>query len=220
MKLSNLHTTLFRQEKGILFQKLRVVGQLFDSYILCAADKEKFIIDQHAAHEKIRYEKIKQDYYQNSKLEMQNLIQPVLIRVTAERHRRILLANLEKIRKFGYKIEFTGADTFTVWSVPTFAYRRVVPSIIKKIKDTLLNIESQRITEERIIQLLACHSAIHANMKLRRIDMYKLIVQLGNLQNPWVCPHGRPIIRKLSVVGEIMAISISKKELDKQFKRS
>ena len=218
--MSRLATTFFRQEKGTIFQKLRVLGQLFDSYILCAAGgKDIFIIDQHAAHEKVRYEKIKEAYYQNPALEMQNLIQPVLITVASQREKNLLLENLGKIRKFGYKIEYSGDDNFKVWSVPTFTYRRVVPSIIKKIKDTLLDIENMRITEERIIQLLACHSAIHANMRLSRNNMYKLIFQLATLQNPWVCPHGRPIIKKLIVSIIDLKVSISRKELDKQFKR-
>ena len=214
--MSKIRAEFFRQQDRTIFQKLKVLRQLFDSYVMCEAEGKIFLIDQHAAHEKIRYEKLRQDYFNKPRLEMQNLISPVIITLTKLKDKRIIMQNLDRINKFGFKVEFITEDTIMIRSVPTFSYRKVVPSVIKKIKDILLDIENQRITEERLLQLCACHSSIRANTKLSIKEMYRLISQLSMLENPWICPHGRPIMRKAFLEP---GHTISKKDLDKEFKR-
>jgi DNA mismatch repair protein MutL len=197
---------------------MRVIGQLFELYLICEVNGDHFIIDQHAAHERIRYETLK-EHIKNSSPKIQKLLSPIVIENISEREKDVLRRNLRNINKLGFYSAFTGENSFTIWSVPTFSYRHLMPSVINNIKEILLDIQYWAITKERIIQLIACHSSIRGRTRLNRLGMYKLISELSKLHNPWVCPHGRPIIKKIYLTGTIKYDSMLKKELDKEFQR-
>ncbi len=217
--MSGIYTSSFRQQDMQILLKLKLVRQIFDSYIICTIEKDFVIIDQHAAHERIQFEKLREANSNKNVLKAQYLIQPISISIRTSKEFDFLNKNMEKIQKFGFKSEFGPANTFIVRAVPTFSYRRVYPSFIKKLKDILLTIENPHIIESRILELIACHSAIKANRKLSIKMMRHLIKQLSAVKNPWKCPHGRPIIKELYFSPDSPLDSQLKHELDKQFKR-
>jgi len=218
--MSGIYTSSFRQQDMQILQKLKPIRQLFDSYIICTIENNYVIIDQHAAHERIQFEKLREANSNKDILKSQYLIQPMSFPIKSSKEFDILSKNIQNIQKFGFKSEFGPENTFVVRAVPTFSYRRVYPSFIKKLKDILLNIENPHIIESRIFELIACHSAIKANRKLTIKMMRHLIKQLSAVKNPWKCPHGRPIIKELYLSSDSPLNSQVKHELDKQFKRT
>ncbi len=215
MILPIIRTSFFRQEDGTIFRKLKVIGQCFDSYIISKFKDDLFIIDQHAAHERVRYERLKERYSSSRYLEAQLLLSPVRVNLKNSREKKKIIDNMNLLQKFGIKGNFEEEDVFIVKTIPTFGYRRILPSFIKNIKHILLNIEDQWRFEEHFLRLIACHSAIRGKIRLRPREINRLLVQLSTLSNPWFCPHGRPIIKKLFVKDAMEMLS--KEILDKEF---
>jgi len=218
--MSGFYTTSLRRQDQQIFQKLKPLRQLFDSYIVCALEKAFVIIDQHAAHERIQFEKLNETWSSRSSIMAQYLVQPLIIPINTSRELQILSLNIENLRKLGFKSEFGPENTLIVRSVPTFSYRRIYPSFIQRLREFLLDIQNQPTNEQRILKLIACHSAIKANRKLSKKAMRHLINDLSLVKNPWTCPHGRPIIREYHDNPKRELTRELRHELDKQFKRT
>ena len=197
------------EDKGSFFQDLRPLGQLFNTYILTTDEKGLFIIDQHAAHERIRYEYIF-DLYKATKKSSQMLLIPDTVNLTIQEE-QIILAYFDELYNMGFILEHFGERTYLVRGVPILNNLEAPAKMFKMFIDEIVNNPSVPSLDkliERWVFVLACRSSIKANSRLSHSEMEELIMNLGQADNPYFCPHGRPTI-----------IEISKTELDSKFGR-
>jgi DNA mismatch repair protein MutL len=186
-----------------------VLGQIEETYILCERDGNLIFIDQHAAHERILFEKFKREYETKS-LISEKLLLPILIELSVEES-CILESAGDALRKIGFEIESVGEKLFTIRSTPAFIDQKDPREMLRGILDELSFPESRGKEEETlhtILITLACHSAIRGNFPLKREEMDKLVEDLAAFHLASTCPHGRPIFFVLPL-----------EELKKQFKR-
>lgn len=186
----------------------RIIGQLFDTYWLIEYDDNLYIIDQHAAHEKVLFEKTMAGL-KNKEFTSQMLNPPIILTLSDQE-----IELLEKFRKnfeeIGYEIEAFGGKEYAVRGVPANLYSIGSKELLLNIIDTL-SLESATIKSDMISEKIAsmsCKAAVKGNNKLSVPEADELIDQLLKLDNPYHCPHGRPTI-----------ISMSKYEIEKKFKR-
>jgi DNA mismatch repair protein MutL len=185
---------------------LRVLGQLANTYIIAEGPEGLYLIDQHAAHERILYEKILVQWTRRE-VEVQGLLQPVAIELSPKEE-VTLKGNEELLTQFGLAIEPFGTRSYLIRSVPAVIATVNFIEIITKLLDNLANKENGNPWEEKIAQSLACHSAIRAGQQLSNEEMRELINQLEQAQQPRTCPHGRPTM-----------IHLSSHQLEKEFGR-
>ncbi len=185
----------------------RIIGQLFDTYWLVEYQHSLYIIDQHAAHEKVLYERMMKEYHEKQ-ITSQMLCPPMVISLSA-REQELLKRYLEDFRKFGYEIEEFGGKEYKICAVPANLYRVKADQLFTEILDRLeeLGEQSPDLILERLASM-SCKAAVKGNQSLSRQEAESLIDELLSLENPYNCPHGRPTI-----------ISMSRYELDKKFKR-
>ena len=199
-----------RQAKQVNFEELRAIGQLFNTYILCTDDKDFYIIDQHAAHERIRYDDLRQQLNKNG-VSSQMLLIPETVELTV-REEQIMLEYFEKLHQMGFIIENFGDRTYVLRAVPMAQNLWEPGNLLIQFLDEILS-KSFPPTQERLLEnwidMVACRSALKASAKLSLQEMDQLIQELGNRPNQLSCPHGRPTM-----------ISISKKELEERFNRA
>ncbi|MCK4400856.1 DNA mismatch repair endonuclease MutL [bacterium] len=184
--------------------------QVFETYIITQFNGNLVIIDQHAAHERIVYEKLTGDL-SLSKIESQGL----LIDETLDLNYRqavVFEKYLDYFKSLGFQIEPFGKNTFSIRSIPAILKNANPAQVISDVLDEIIESEKAKsivdLTEE-LIKLIACHTAIRAGAKLQKEEVESLLRQLFNAQTPYTCPHGRPTMIKLS-----------KYELEKKFKRA
>lgn len=186
----------------------RIIGQLFDTYWLVEYDNKFYIIDQHAAHEKVLYERFLKEFAKKEILS-QMISPPSLISLNLQES-NLLKANLEIFREFGFEISEFGGKEYSIHAVPANIYGVSVQELFIQILDSL---EQEHVSKtpdilaERIATA-ACKAAVKGNNRLSVKEADALIDELLNLENPYNCPHGRPTI-----------ISMTKYELEKKFKR-
>lgn len=186
----------------------RIIGQLFDTYWLVEYDNKFYIIDQHAAHEKVLYERFLKAFAKKEILS-QMISPPSLISLNLQES-NLLKANLEIFREFGFEISEFGGKEYSIHAVPANIYGVSVQEFFIQILDSL---EQEHVSKtpdilaERIATA-ACKAAVKGNNRLSVKEADALIDELLNLENPYNCPHGRPTI-----------ISMTKYELEKKFKR-
>jgi DNA mismatch repair protein MutL len=186
--------------------KVDFLSVIDKTYILARADSGLLIIDQHAAHERIIFERILNDYKEN------NLSQHLLIPVTVTLSRAeisFVSKYIGNFRSVGFEIDLFGADTILVSAVPQTVLPENVSGLISDILDGLLNNSEQHVKiDETAVARQACRFAVKANDPLAKIEITELIKLLSKCKFPFTCPHGRPTL-----------ISISFKELEKRFGR-
>lgn len=182
----------------------KVIGQVFDSFILVERNGILEIYDQHIIHERILYEKLKQEYY-NSSMSKQNLLVPIRIALDP-REKEIALDNLEIFSSFGFEIDDFEKNEILVRSTPIMDLRDSYENIIKNILGNIMKNKNEDI-RENIIVSMSCKGAIKANHKLKIEEMYSMVAKLHEV-GEYTCPHGRPIIVKMSLY-----------DLEKLFKR-
>ena len=187
----------------------RIIGQVFETYWLVEYGKELFYIDQHAAHEKVLYEKA-YAHYKEKQLTSQMLLPPLILSVTA-RQEEVLLANLNLLAELGFEIEPFGGREYQVRSIPADLYNLNEVDLLIEFLDGIDLETGQKQTPELILSRLAtmsCKAAVKGGDHLSKEEAQALIDALMKLEYPYHCPHGRPVI-----------VSVSKKELEKRFKR-
>jgi len=188
---------------------LKVIGQVSNTYIVCESGDGVVLIDQHAAHERIVFEKLKQHSASGSR-PVQHLLIPETIE-TNLKEASILEKLIPDLKTFGLEIEPFGGNTFVVKSVPAIIADReakpLIMEILEKVGDTGFSEDLERTMDECLI-LMACHGALRANQSLSEREMNELLDKLGACENPSTCPHGRPIRIKWSFT-----------QLEKSFKR-
>ena len=197
------------QEKYNTKPVYKIIGIVFTTYIIIEIKDEMYIIDQHAAHERIMYEKIKKNYYSNEEKESQLLLLPDVITLT---HKEMDIArdNIEIFEKAGFELEEFGENTIKLNGVPPVCYDLDTKELFLETLDeinTVARTAKQEI-EEKFIATVACKSAVKAHMALNNQEVEKLLDELLELPNPFTCPHGRPT-----------AIKMDKKDIEKKFAR-
>lgn len=189
------------------FEPLAVIGQLHFMYIIAEGMEEMYLIDQHAAHERVYYEKYLEEYNQ-SHVQSQNLMVPIVIELSlSEKHS--VLQNNELFTRLGYEIEDFGGNSISLRAIPVIYGNPNAKELFYEIIEEMdLNSKDILHSIDKVFYTMACKSAIKAGDKLTLKEMSELIEQLRTCDNPFNCPHGRPTIIKMSYY-----------ELEKKFKR-
>jgi len=185
---------------------LRVLGQLANTYIIAEGPNGLYLIDQHAAHERILYDRISAQWAQKE-VEVQGLLQPITMELSP-REEETLRASKEFLAEFGFTIEPFGNRSYVIRAIPALMAKANIIEIISALLDSLASKESPHPWEEKIAQSLACHGAIRAGQQLSNEEMRELIKQLEQTKQPRACPHGRPTM-----------IHLSSHQLEKEFGR-
>lgn len=186
-----------------------VLGVAFNTYILLQLDDDIYILDQHAAHERVLYEKVKQNFYQNGGKEVQMLLMPDILELS-KKDMRMVRENKKLFEQSGFDLEEFGESTIKINGVPVICYEMDTKDLFMDIIDgmDITNRTNKQDIEEKFISTVACKAAVKANMYLDEREVRGLLDELLVLENPFTCPHGRPT-----------AIRITKTEIEKKFGR-
>lgn len=205
-------------ENVSIFEKLpegntpeyKYIGIAFSTYIIIEMNKELYIIDQHAAHERIMYEKIKANYYSdNGSKDSQLMLLPDIINLS-HKDMQIAKDNMDIFKKAGFDLEEFGENTIKLSGVPTICLDLDTKELFLETLDeinTVARTAKQEI-EDKFIATVACKAAVKANMALSREEVDNLMRQLLVLPNPFTCPHGRPT-----------AIRMTREDIERKFSR-
>jgi len=174
---------------------LRVVGQMSNTYIIAEGPDGMYLIDQHAAHERVLFEKIRNERMRCA-IEIQGLLQPVTVELTV-RQQELMESQSEALSEYGFGIEHFGERTYLVRSVPALLKGQNVAQSLVEVLDFLAEGEKGDRREEIAVSL-ACHGAVRAGQALSHEEMRDLIRQLEQASQPRTCPHGRPTMIHLS----------------------
>ena len=185
----------------------RMVGELYNSYIIVEQGEEAYLIDKHAAHERILFEKLKAN---QEKISAQTLLTPIPVRLSPDAAGE-LLANRELLDELGFEIDEFGENTLVLRQIPMDLDPAHAAEALEEMAADLLNGRREKATTVRdeILHTVACKAAIKAGWKNGEAELLavaKAVMARDDLKH---CPHGRPI-----------CITLSKKQLEKQFKRS
>lgn len=179
---------------------LSILGQVHATYIVAEGNNGLYILDQHAAHERILYEKIKAAR-QTREVDVQSLLIPILLELTPKE--RAIWPDIQRIlQETGFEIDDFGGDSYLVRGIPTFLEDKNVLPLIREIIDDFCKTERERQTsdwQERAMITMACRLAIKAGDSLERKEMEELINMLDQTSNPYTCPHGRPTLLDFSL---------------------
>ena len=197
---------------GILAKKalpdIKIIGQIFGTYWIMEYDGSVYMIDQHAAHEKVMYEKFVKEISAN-KVTSQNLLPPVVVTLSGSQ-RQIVEEISEHLRQIGFEIEPFGGNEYVIKAVPTELFGISEKEMLFDIIDQY-SLEGKKATPDTVLSKLAtmaCKAAIKGNMNISLLEAKALIEELMSLDNPYNCPHGRPTM-----------IFMSKSDVEKKFKR-
>lgn len=185
----------------------KIIGQLGLTYILCETANGLMIVDQHAAHERIVYERLKKSLLAQQ-VEMQTLLIPHELELST-RETRIMLERGDALRGFGLEVAHFGGNTFLLTAVPALLKNVDWPSLLSELMPELAKRDlDQAELLDACIMLMACHGAIRAGQALNPDEMERLLSELAQTDLPTNCPHGRPVFREIGYY-----------EMEKMFKR-
>lgn len=202
----------FFEEKMLTVEnrsRYHIIGQIFDTYWLVQFEDKLFIIDQHAAHEKVKYERLMKQYHEKQ-IVSQTLMPPIIISLSGQ-EQAVLNGQMEAFSRLGFEVESFGGSEYALRSVPVDLYGCGERELFLEVLDELTEgngIRGNITSVEEKIASMSCKAAVKGNNRLSMTEAEKLIDELLTLENPYNCPHGRPTI-----------ISMSKIELEKKFKR-
>ena len=203
------NVSIFDQYSKNSIPDYKYIGIAFSTYIIIEMKDELYIIDQHAAHERIMYEKIKANYYSDDKKDSQLMLLPDIINLS-HKDMQIAKDNMEIFRKAGFELEEFGENTIKLTGVPTVCLDLDTKELFIETLDeinTVARTAKQEI-EEKFIATIACKAAVKANMALTKEEVDNLMSQLLVLPNPFTCPHGRPT-----------AIRMTRNDIERKFSR-
>lgn len=205
-QLNFFETNLLKEES---VKQHKIIGQLFDTYWLVEFQEQLYVIDQHAAHERVLYEKILSGL-KDREYTSQYISPPIILDLTMQES-LILKKYMDSFCHLGFEIEEFGTESFAVRAVPDNLFSIAKKELLIEMLDQLneefrTNIAPDVILEK--VATMACKAAVKGNSKLSYREIEALMKDLLNLENPYHCPHGRPTI-----------ISMSKQEIEKKFKR-
>lgn len=189
--------------------RYRIIGQVFDTYWLIQFEDKLFIIDQHAAHEKVKYERLMKQFHEKSVVS-QRLMPPIIVSLTGQEE-SILHTYEDAFTQLGFEIEAFGGNEYALRSVPVDLYgcseRELFLAVLDELSQETGNRGSFQVIEEKIASM-SCKAAVKGNNRLSLQEAEQLIDELLTLDNPYNCPHGRPTI-----------ITMTETDLEKKFKR-
>ena len=189
--------------------RYRIIGQVFDTYWLIQFEDKLFIIDQHAAHEKVKYERLMKQFHEKSVIS-QRLMPPIIVSLTGQEE-SILHTYEDAFSQLGFEIEAFGGNEYALRSVPMDLYgcseRELFLAVLDELSQETGNRGSFQVIEEKIASM-SCKAAVKGNNRLSLQEAEQLIDELLTLDNPYNCPHGRPTI-----------ITMTETDLEKKFKR-
>ena len=185
----------------------RMVGELYKSYIIVEQGNEAFLIDKHAAHERILFEKLKAN---QEKISAQSLLSPIPVRLSPSACAE-LLANTEMLDELGFEIDEFGENTVLLRQIPMDLSPGDAADAVETLAADLLNgrREKKDTVRDELLHTVACKAAIKAGWKNDEKELLAIVKEVMAREDLKYCPHGRPI-----------CVSLSKKQLEKQFKRT
>lgn len=177
----------------------KYIGILFRTFIIVEIENELYLIDQHAAHERLLYEQIKENYKNNMSSNSQMMLIPEVYNLTHKEF-EFVQKNLELFKNYGFDLEVFGNNSVKINGIPDIEYRSKSKNVFLEVLDEMITSEraSLKDVEERFVATVACKAAVKANMDLTEEEVNYLIQNLLNLKNPYTCPHGRPTTIKFS----------------------
>lgn len=201
-------STQDKRTRDTFFKNYKIIGQIFNTYWIIEQSKSIFMIDQHAAHERILYEELMTQLKQK-KVISQMLLQPLLLNLT-EKEKEILQQNRELLKQFGFSIEEVTPENYALLSVPFIIKAPTNTKFFLDILDLLEETMIENVYDTKVLSIatMACKAAVKGNDKLSITEATAMIEKLLQLENPFTCPHGRPTI-----------IEMTQYELEKRFKR-
>lgn len=189
--------------------RYRIIGQVFDTYWLIQFEDKLFIIDQHAAHEKVKYERLMKQFHEKSVVS-QRLMPPIIVSLTGQEE-SVLHTYEDAFTQLGFEIEAFGGNEYALRSVPVDLYgcseRELFLAVLDELSQETGNRGNFQVIEEKIASM-SCKAAVKGNNRLSLQEAEQLIDELLTLDNPYNCPHGRPTI-----------ITMTETDLEKKFKR-
>ena len=206
MIMDNEPTFAVAQLPALELPLLRVLGQLSNTYIIAEGPDGLYLIDQHAAHERILYDRILAQWSQKN-VEVQGLLQPVSIEFSP-REEETWKANGESLTQFGFAVEPFGNRSYLIRSVPALMARANIVEMVGALLDDLASKGISSAWEEKVAESLACHTAVRGGQQLSGDEMKELIKRLEETRQPRTCPHGRPTM-----------IHLNSRQLEKEFGR-
>lgn len=203
------NVSIFETQEEFEKPTYKFIGIVFNTYIILEIDKEMYILDQHAAHERILYEKVKKNYYSEETKDSQMLLLPDVITLT-HKEMEIAKENIPMFNKAGFYLEEFGENTIKLTGVPTVCIDLDTKELFLETLDEINTVArtAKQEKEERFIATVACKAAVKANMALTVEEVDQLMEQLLKLPNPFTCPHGRPT-----------AIKMTKYDIERKFAR-
>ena len=203
------NVSVFEQVEELKKPQYKFIGIVFKTYIILEIDNEMYILDQHAAHERILYEKVKKNYYSDANKDSQLLLLPDVITLT---HKEMDIAkdNLKMFEQAGFILEEFGNNTIKLMGVPTICIDLDTKELFLETLDEINTVArtAKQEKEEKFIATVACKAAVKANMALTNEEVSSLMDKLLSLPNPFTCPHGRPT-----------AIKMTKYDIERKFAR-
>ena len=191
--------SMFETEEQFKKPAYKFIGIVFNTYIILEIGKEMYILDQHAAHERIMYEKVKKNYYSDTAKDSQMLLLPDVITLT---HKEMDIAkeNMKMFEQAGFSLEEFGENTIKLTGVPTVCIDLDTKELFLETLDEINTVArtAKQEKEEKFIATVACKAAVKANMALTREEVETLMDKLLELPNPFTCPHGRPTVIKMT----------------------
>ena len=189
-------------------RKFRIIGQVFETYWLIEFEQKLLMIDQHAAHEKVNYERLMKQYREKAVVS-QSLLPPVIVSLSAKEI-AVIRENRERFADLGFEIEEFGGNEYALRSVPADLYgcdeKRMFLEVLDELSEDV-SFGGLRVVEEKIASM-SCKAAVKGNSRISLQEAEALIDELLTLDNPYHCPHGRPTI-----------VAMTKAEMEKKFKR-
>lgn len=205
-KQETLFEAQFLSEKAK--ESYEILGQIFGTYWLVGYSDRLYMIDQHAAHEKVKYERLVKAVAQKEVL-VQHIMPPVILTCSAKEE-QCVLEHMDAFVQMGFELEEFGDHTFCLRGVPVDLYGCSYQELFREMLDEMMDTAVTGTPEVVLNKLasMACKAAVKGNTKISKQEAVKLIDELLTLENPYHCPHGRPTI-----------ISMTKQEIEKKFKR-
>lgn len=195
--------------KGNNITPYKYIGALFSTYLVIEIKDEIYIVDQHAAHERIMYEKVKKNFYSEQEKDSQIMLLPDIITLS-HKEKDIVRENTDLFKKAGFIFEEFGDNTIRLIGVPSLCMELDTKELFIQILDEIdtVAITASQEKEDKFISTIACKAAVKAKMNLNKEEVDNLMKELLVLPNPFTCPHGRPT-----------AIKMSKYDIERKFSR-
>ncbi len=203
--------TLYEQDETTQKEipEYQIIGTAFDTYIMLQLQDEIYILDQHAAHERVLYENVKKNFYRGGGKESQMLLIPDVLELS-KKDMHAVREHIDLFKQAGFDLEEFGENAIKITGVPVICYDMDSKELFMDVLDgfDITNKTNAQEVEEKFIATVACKAAVKANMELSEREIRGLLDELLVLDNPFTCPHGRPT-----------AIRITKNEIEHKFGR-